>query len=241
MTDINKQFHLDCHATKYRRAVKTSIWYRQICHANPLPATGVSAGWAAMLVLTCLAWSASSCSAAKDKLNQHCVLHQYRVALTHDRHGRQDSTHAARMTAIAIKKAATAATRVQLKTCSKRPTFEPLQGGWRNEQSLLTGDALYSCNICTTPASTWVNMTTHSTAQGKLDRSKSWHIWHLWAADSQCTLVQVAGAAQAVSMETGPCSAIHCYWKVAADTKMSFAACCPVMQLPNLGMWVLHK
>ena len=40
-----------------------SIWHQ----AKPLAATGVSAGCAAMLVLTCLAWSASSCSAAGSK------------------------------------------------------------------------------------------------------------------------------------------------------------------------------
>lgn len=81
-------------------------------------------------------------------------------------------------------------------------SFEPLQGGWRDKQSLLTGDTLYSSNICTT----------------------------------QGTLVQVAGAAQAVSVETGPCSAIHSYWKVAANTKVGFAACCSVVKLPYLGM-----
>lgn len=38
---------------------------QQVCHqANPRAATGVSAGCAAMFVLTCLACSASSCSAA---------------------------------------------------------------------------------------------------------------------------------------------------------------------------------
>lgn len=59
--------------------------------------------------------------------------------------------------------------------------------------------------------------------------------------DSQSTLVQVTGTAQAVCVETGPCTAIHSHWKIAADTKVSFAACYSVVKLAYLSMGILHK
>lgn len=64
---------------------------------------------------------------------------------------------------------------------------------------------------------------------------------YVWRQDLQRTLVQVTGTAQAVCVETGPCTAIHSHWKIAADTKVSFAACYSVVKLAYLSVGLLDK
>lgn len=61
------------------------------------------------------------------------------------------------------------------------------------------------------------------------------------SSNLQCTLVQIAGTAQAVSVQTGPCPAIHSNWKIAADAEVSFVASSSAVKLPSLRLSVLHQ
>ena len=61
------------------------------------------------------------------------------------------------------------------------------------------------------------------------------------ASNLQCTLVQIAGTAQAVGVQTGPCPAIHSNWKIAADAEVSFVASSSAVKLPSLRLSLLHQ